>query len=56
MYDAFLAEGESFEVRVKVSALLGLVQRVADLEARVAALEAQNTPEEPQEPEGEPNE
>lgn len=53
MYDAFLAEGESFEVRVKVSELLGLVQRVADLEARVAALETQNTPEEPQ---VEPNE
>lgn len=53
MYDAFLAEGESFEIRVKVSELLGLVQRVADLEARVAALEAQNTPEEPQ---VEPNE
>ena len=50
MYDAFLAEGESFEVRVKVSELLGLasrvteleglVSRVADLEARLAALEA----------------
>ena len=40
MYDAFLAEGESFEVRVKVSELLGLVARVADLEARLAALEA----------------
>jgi len=39
MYDAFLAEGESYEIRVKVSELLGLVQRVADLEARVAALE-----------------
>ena len=39
MYDAFLAEGESFEIRVKVSELLGLVQRVADLEARIAALE-----------------
>jgi hypothetical protein len=39
MYDAFLAEGASFEVRVKVSELLGLVQRVADLEARIAALE-----------------
>lgn len=39
MYDAFLAEGESFEVRVKVSELLGLVQRVADLEARIATLE-----------------
>lgn len=42
MYDAFLAEGESFEVRVKVSELLGLVQKVADLEARVAALENPN--------------
>ena len=40
MYDAFLAEGESYEIRVKVSELLGLVQRVADLEARLAALEA----------------
>ena len=39
MYDAFLAEGESFEIRVKVSELLGLVQRVADLEARIAVLE-----------------
>ena len=40
MYDAFLAEGQSYEIRVKVSELLGLVQRVADLEARLAALEA----------------
>ena len=40
MYDAFLAEGESYEIRVKVSELLGLVARVADLEARLAALEA----------------
>lgn len=40
MYDAFLAEGQSFEIRVKVSELLGLVARVADLEARLAALEA----------------
>ena len=39
MYDAFLAEGESYEIRVKVSELLGLVQRVADLETRIAALE-----------------
>ena len=39
MYDAFLAEGTTYEVRVKVSELLGLVQRVADLEARIAALE-----------------
>lgn len=39
MYDAFLAEGTTYEVRVKVSELLGLVQRVADLEARLAALE-----------------
>ena len=39
MYDAFVAEGQSFEVRVKISDLLGLVQRVADLEARVATLE-----------------
>lgn len=40
MYDAFLAEGESYEIRVKVSELLGLVQRVADLEAKVAELES----------------
>ena len=40
MYDEFVAEGQSFEVRVKVSELLGLVARVADLEARLAALEA----------------
>ena len=44
MYDAFLAEGQSFEIRVKVSELLGLVARVADLERRVAILEGQ-TPE-----------
>jgi hypothetical protein len=40
MYDEFVAEGQSFEIRVKVSELLGLVARVADLEARLAALEA----------------
>ena len=46
MYDAFLAEGESFEIRVKVSELLGLVSRVAELENRLAALEGnQNNPE-----------
>ena len=46
MYDAFLAEGESFEIRVKVSELLGLVSRVAELESRLAALEGnQNNPE-----------
>jgi hypothetical protein len=39
MYDAFLAEGQSFEIRVKVSELLGLVSRVAELEARLNALE-----------------
>lgn len=44
MYDAFLAEGESYEVRVKVSELLGLVERVADLEARLAAVENQVFP------------
>ena len=44
MYDAFLAEGQSFEIRVKVSELLGLVAKVADLERRVALLEGQ-TPE-----------
>ena len=38
MYDAFIAEGQGYEIRVKVSELLGLVQRVADLEAQVAAL------------------
>lgn len=40
-YNAFLAEGESFEIRVKVSELLGLVSKVAELEARIAALENQ---------------
>ena len=39
MYDAFLAEDESFEIRVKVSELLGLVAKVAELEARIEALE-----------------
>ena len=53
MYDAFLAEGESYEIRVRVSELLGLVQRVADLEARLAALEAAQTPAEPEGTEGE---
>ena len=43
MYDAFLAEGESYEIRVKVSELLGLVARVAALEAKVAAMEATTT-------------
>ena len=43
MYDAFLAEGESYEIRVKVSELLGLVARVAALEAKVAAMEANTT-------------
>ena len=51
MYDAFLAEGQSFEIRVKVSELLGLVARVADLEARLAALEASGV-EGPQGPQG----
>lgn len=40
MYDAFLAEGTTYEVRVKVSELLGLVSRVAALEAKVAELES----------------
>lgn len=40
MYNAFLAEGESYEIRVKVSELLGLVERVAALEAKVAELES----------------
>ena len=54
MYDAFLAEGQSFEIRVKVSELLGLVARVADLEARLAALEASGVqgPQGPQGPAG----
>lgn len=47
MYDEFVNEGQSFEIRVKVSELLGLVARVADLEARLAALEASNEPEAP---------
>jgi hypothetical protein len=42
MYDAFLAEGQSFEVRVKISELLGLVARVEELEARVRDLETNN--------------
>ena len=42
MYDAFLAEGPSYEVRVKISTLLGLVARVEALEARLAALEGEN--------------
>lgn len=57
MYDAFLAEGESFEIRVKVSELLGLVSKVAALEetissltARIEALEG-TTPEPEPEPE-----
>lgn len=42
MYNAFLAEGPSFEIRVKISELLGLVARVEALEARLAALEGGN--------------
>lgn len=42
MYDAFLAEGPSYEVRVKISTLLGLVARVEALEARLATLEGEN--------------
>lgn len=38
MYDAFLAEGPSFEIRVKVSTLLGLVERVEELERKVNEL------------------
>jgi len=45
-YNAFLAEGQSFEIRVKISELLGLVERVAQLEAKVAQLE--NTSTEPE--------
>ena len=37
-YDEFMAEGTSFEVRVKISTLLGLVARVEALEAKVAEL------------------
>ena len=54
-YAEFMAEGTSFEIRVKVSELLGLVQRVADLEARLAALEAAATPESEPEVEPEPH-
>jgi len=39
MYDEFVAEGQSFEVRVKISELLGLVERVAQLEERISNLE-----------------
>lgn len=46
MYDEFVAEGQSFEIRVKISELLGLVERVAQLEAKVAQLE--NTSTEPE--------
>ena len=42
-YNAFLAEGQSFEIRVKISELLGLVERVAQLEAKVAQLENAST-------------
>lgn len=43
-YQEFVAEGTSFEIRVKASELLGLVQRVATLEQQVAQLMAgQNT-------------
>ena len=42
MYDEFVAEGQSFEVRVKISELLGLVARVEALEARIADLENNN--------------
>jgi hypothetical protein len=38
-YNEFIAEGTSFEIRVKVSELLGLVERVAQLEERIALLE-----------------
>ena len=41
MYDEFLAEGTSYEVRVTISELLGLVARVRELEDKVAALENQ---------------
>lgn len=59
MYDEFLAEGTSFEVRVKVSELLGLVAKVSTLEStisdlteRIEALEGGNVEPEP-EPEAE---
>lgn len=42
MYDAFLAEGPSYEIRVKISDLLKLVERVNELEMRVAALEGKD--------------
>lgn len=45
MHEAFVAEGPSFEIRVKVSELLGLVARVRELEERVAALENQSNGE-----------
>lgn len=38
MYDAFLAEGPSFEIRVKVSELLSLVNRVTTLENTITEL------------------
>ncbi len=61
MYDEFLAEGTSYEVRVKVSELLGLVAKVStlestisDLTARIEALEGGNVETEPEsEPESE---
>ena len=39
MYNAFLAEGPSFEIRVNISTLLGLVARVEELEHRLDVLE-----------------
>ena len=38
MYDAFLAEGPGFEIRVKVSELLSLVNRVTTLENTITEL------------------
>lgn len=43
MYDAFIAEGPSIEIRVKVSELLGLVSKVAELEDRITQLEGGNS-------------
>ena len=61
MHEAFVAEGPSFEIRVKVSELLGLVNRVTELEGivsdlttRIEALEGTQVPEPEPAPEPEP--
>ena len=41
-YAEFVAEGASYEVRIKISELLGLVARVEALEARIADMENNN--------------